>query len=195
MQKTETLSIKDVKKEVSDFLGDPKKKKKFFRLWYAQKKVYNLQFNVGSNNQPPNEALEINVVRKCLLTVFQRKVALMDKMDEQNWQIWVSFFSYPENLKWIIKRYQKSFDKYYHRQVKKSLGRVPIIGKSEACFEFLRRGFVHQDTFPVDKGKWVVRCNIAPFIWPVEFDQQADAIKVQVGWGIEGYTGVYQIKH
>ncbi len=89
-----------------------------------------------------------------------------------------------------IKYRERFTQKYLLPKVKKNGGFFPHEQKTNAIQELLARGWVHEDDHDIDKTNkcWLV-CNIAPLVYPKEFELHQDAIIYNGKFGIPGYTG------
>jgi len=92
----------------------------------------------------------------------------------------------------IHQRYWKRICKYMVKKLKERDGdkvSFPQPKHTDAIHELLLRGFVHEKDFIPKKGKYYIKCHIAPLIWPENFDQHSHAIETLQRVGLVTFTG------
>lgn len=101
---------------------------------------------------------------------------------------------------WVLEVREKHLSKFHKLRVfpmnRKTKGQFPHMDKTKAIVEFIARGFVHEDDYLIDYVKKShIKCNIAPLVWPDQFESQAQALHQMDKVGIPGYTGTVIAKN
>jgi hypothetical protein len=160
-------------------------KKKFYKLWWKEwsNQVIERNHQYGDQrwhdlmNNYPSRYLEYQAISKIMGT--------LGVFDMEKFPGW----GYNETTI-IWGKYRQRFITYMTKRANRNGGRFPHENKTRAVKEFLNRGFKHVDDYVMDlQNCYYVKCNIAPLIWPDEFDNHQDAMEVQAKMGIPGYTG------